>query len=302
MNSVVKPLADSVEYLTYRCSIGPVCKVGESPLWDAQSATLFWADVRGPALYRYAATTQELTTWPMPEPIGAFAIGVSGNVIAALRSGIYRINLLDGNAALIVRPEPERLHNRLNDGKVSPCGNFLVFGSMHDRVPREPTGALYSLDATGLCKRIADGYSVNNGLAWSCDGRTLYQSDSHLGVIFAWDWDGDTGTVHRRRVFATADEAEGRPDGAAVDIDDCYWSAGVSAGVLHRYSPKGERLLRMAVPVRNPTMPAFGGANMDVMYLTSLIRPSEAPSALDGRVLAFSSAIAGTLPPRLNWG
>lgn len=286
----------------YRRAIGTACKVGESPLWDTATDSLYWADVRGPALYRYETATHAVRTWPLKEPIGAFAIGASGSVIAALRSGVYRLDVTLGAAVLIARPEPERHWNRPNDGKVSPCGNFLVFGSMHDRVPREPTGALYSLDPSGRCRRIADGCHVNNGLAWSRDGRTLYQSDSHLGVIFAWDWDADAGTVHRRRVFATADEAQGRPDGAAVDVEDCYWSAGVSAGVLHRYAPNGERLLRMAVPVRNPTMPAFGGAGLDLMYLTSLVRPGEEPGALDGRVLEYASPVRGTAPPRLKWG
>jgi len=271
-------------------------------VWDAPSASLFWADVRGPALHRFATATKEITTWPLAEPIGAFAIDASGNAVAALRSGVYRMDLADATTSLIVRPEPARLHNRLNDGKVSPCGNFFVFGSMHDRIPREPIGALYCLDAIGHCKRIADGFCVNNGLAWSCDGRTLYQSDSHLGVIFAWDWDAGSGTVQGRRVFATADESEGRPDGAAVDVDDCYWSAGVSAGVVHRYSPKGARLLRMPVPARNPTMPAFGGAGLDVMYVTSLVRAGDIPGVLDGRVLEFDSPVKGTSPPRFNGG
>ena len=103
-------------------------------------------------------------------------------------------------------------------------------------------------------------------------------------------------------MFATADESEGRPDGAAVDVDDCYWSAGVSAGVVHRYSPKGARLLRMPVPARNPTMPAFGGAGLDVMYVTSLVRAGDIPGVLDGRVLEFDSPVKGTSPPRFNGG
>lgn len=285
----------------FRRAIGPVCRVGESPLWDAPTACLYWADVRGPALHRYDTVTRAFRTWSLAEPVGAFALTASGLVVAALPSGVYRIDLATSEALLIDRPESERPNNRPNDGKVSPCGNFFVFGSMDDRPLREPTGALYCLDATGRSRRIADGFCVSNGLAWSRDGRTLYQSDSYRGIIFAWDWDCETGKVHRQRVFAMANEAAGRPDGAAVDVDDCYWSAGVSAGVLHRFAPDGRRLLRMAVPVRHPTMPAFAGSRLDVLYVTSLTRAGEPSGPHDGRLLEFASPVVGIAPPRLAW-
>ena len=133
--------------------------------------------------------------------------------------------------------------NRLNDGKVGPDGAFWV-GSMDENTPRQPTGALYRVTADGRIERKAEGYRVSNGLAWSPDGRIMYHSDSSPGIIEAWDFDPATGGMTNHRRLAKLTNEEGRPDGAAIDMDGNYWSAGPSAGCLNCFSPDGKLLER----------------------------------------------------------
>ena len=272
----------------------PRAGVGESPVWDDSLGRLWWVDIRAPALHRTDPATGMTESWAMPEAIGSIGLCRSGAVLLSLRSGIHRFDPRRSGAApeLIARPPGEPVHNRLNDGKVSPEGRFLV-GSMDDRLEKHATAALHRLDPDGTCTRLADGYMVSNGLAWSPDGRTLYHSDSRASVIWAWDYDPATGAIANRREFARPTPEQGRPDGAAMDAEGGYWSAGVSAGRLNRFLPDGTLDRSVALPVRAPTMPCFGGPGLRTLFVTSLT-PVGAAEPNDGALLALDVGVAGT--------
>jgi sugar lactone lactonase YvrE len=271
----------------------PRALVGESPVWDEATGRLWWVDIRAPALHRTAPATGVTETWPVPEPVGSLGLCRSGAVLLALRSGIHRFDPRDGALDLVAAPERDRPMNRLNDGKVSPEGRFLV-GSMNDRPEKAATGALWRLDpGARACALLADGLVVSNGLAWSPDGRTLWHSDSRESVIWTWHYDPATGAIADRREVVRPSAAIGRPDGAAVDAEGGYWSAGVSAGRLNRWLPDGTLDRVIALPVAAPTMPCFGGPGLRTLFVTSLRPAGAAGDEPDGRLLALEPGVAG---------
>ena len=245
-------------------------RIGECIVWSEAEQALYWLDILAPAIYRWIPETGAMTTWPMPAPIGAFGLRRGGGMIVGLKTGIHFFDPESGEFAFIVHPEPDLPTNRLNDGKVSPEGRFWI-GSMYD-VPtgeRKHTGALYRIDPDGSCHRMVEDLICSNGLAWSPDGRTMYHSDSRGMVVKAYDYDPVTGNIANPRVIAEPGEADGRPDGAGMDMEGCYWSAGVSAGCMNRYRPDGTLAGKIAVPTPAPTMCTFGGPDRKTMYITS---------------------------------
>ncbi|MFY8106295.1 MAG: SMP-30/gluconolactonase/LRE family protein [Elstera sp.] len=276
----------------------PRSKVGECPIWDQQTSGLWYVDIRAPALYGPDPAFGGVQFWGLPSPVGAFTLTSRGDAIVALKTGLYRLNFLRRDLSFIGHPEPDRPDNRLNEGCVSPCGRYFVFGSMDDRVTKEATGALYCLDTDGTIRQIDSGYVVANGLAWSPDGKILYHSDSRRCVIFASDWNGENGTLANTRILAEPGEAEGRPDGAAMDMEGYYWSAGVSAGCLNRFAPDGRLERKISLPVSHPTKPAFGGEGKNWLFVTSMT-PADGPtSPLDGYVIEAPAPVPGLIPPR----
>lgn len=273
------------------------CKVGESPQWHVDRQALYWVDVRAPQLLQLQPDTKELTRWDLPDVVGAMALWGGDKVLLAMRHTLTLMDLGSGHFSEFVAVETSTPHNRLNDGKVSPTGRWFVFGSMDDRLEKIPTGALYRADRHGVLVQLADGITVTNGIAWNLDATVLYFSDSFTGELFLAPWneaEGEMGTPVLMRAFA---QGEGRPDGGVVDLNDRYWSAGVSAGRINCLDADGTIFDSFELPCRAPTMCAFGGNDMGTMFVTSLVRPqwgSVAPA--DGALLSFNSPAPGCAP------
>jgi sugar lactone lactonase YvrE len=242
--------------------------VGEGPTWDDRQDCLWWTDIVNKTLFRLDWPSRALTSFPMPRRLGSLGLCESGRLILAFEDGVFLHEPGTDAYEFICSIEPEIVTNRLNDGKVGPDGAFWV-GSMDERSPRHPTGALYRVTRQGAEKKV-DRVTVSNGLAWSPDGSTLYHADSTPSFIDRWDFDARSGGISNRRQIANPANEVGRPDGAACDVDGRYWSAGVSAGKLNCWSSSGDLLRQIDVPMPHPTMPCFGGSDLRTVFLTSL--------------------------------
>jgi sugar lactone lactonase YvrE len=175
--------------------------LGEGPVWSAADRTVWFVDIKAPAIHRFDPATGDQRTWPAPARVGFVAPTRAGWLIAGLKTGLHRFNPETGNFSLLHVVEPHAPNNRLNDGFVDSEG-FLWFGSMDDN-EEEPSGALYQLADAG-CVTRDPGYVVTNGPAESPDGRVLYHTDTLAGIIYAFDRARGLA-LEQARVRATAE-------------------------------------------------------------------------------------------------
>jgi sugar lactone lactonase YvrE len=241
-------------------------RLGEAPMWNAEEQALYWVDALEPAIYRLDAAGQ-ISSWPMPRPIGSFAFRKGDGLVGALKNGFCTIDLRSGTVQKIADPEPDKPDNVLNDGKCDRRGRYWC-GS-RDGALKDPAGALHRLDPDFSCRRMDQGFIVSNGIAWSPDDRTMYFADTRAETVYAYDFDIDDGAISSRRVFFSTRDIEGRCDGATVDADGFYWCALVHGGAIARWDPKGRLDRLIPLPVLQPTMCTFGGRNLDVLFVTS---------------------------------
>ncbi len=277
--------------------------LGESPVWHPREQVLYYCDIPACKLNRFDAATGELSHWTFDTEIGSCAPMRDGGMLLAARDGLWRFDPASGVRALLAPPPYDLKVERFNDGKCDPQGRFWA-GTV--REPRDPPlAALYCFDREELTRR-ADGIAVSNGLAWSPDGHTMYWSDTQTHRIFAFDFDGSSGALSGRRVLAEFPLRQpdqplsaygGRPDGAAVDVEGNYWVAMFEGQRLLCLSPQGVTLREVQLPVRCPTMPCFGGADLKTLYITTARknRPDaeQAQQPLAGCVLSVQVEVAG---------
>jgi len=266
------------------------CALGESPVWWAEAGLLVFIDITGRRLHRYDPRSQRHEFDALDEDIGCVAPAKGGGYVAGMRSGFW---LLDAKGAKVrqLAANPENAAtNRFNDGHVDPRGRY--FAGTLDETKAAGDAALYRCDRRGL-KQITDGIMTSNGLGFSPDGQTLYFSDTPRFVIYRFDYDPNTGEAANRRVFARIEPTatdRGRPDGAAVDSEGCYWSSLYEGSRIRRYDPDGKMMADYHVPALNTTMPAFGGPDGKTLFVTTARDKKGGPG---GGLYAMPVEVAG---------
>ena len=271
--------------------------LGETPVWSERDDALWWVNCEDPPeLHRWSPTSGAHRVWPMPQRIGGFAPKASGGLLVALADGLYDFEPESAALSLRVR-SPLPPHIKLHESAVDRQGRFWIGAYDYDfPANREASGAcFFRLDGDVLTPVIS-GVAVANGLAFSPDGRTLYAADAPKRKVEAWDLDPASGGVSNRRTFVALVEGEGFVDGAAVDSAGGYWLANVAAGRLRRYLPDGTLDRIVELPFSNPTKPAFGGAGLATLYVTSTKLAMQSfmePSARNGPVFALQPGECG---------
>ena len=272
------------------------CRIGESPVYDERSGRLYFVDIPAHAVHAVDIDGGHPQRFDFETDVGSMGLAASGRLVLALRDSVVLFDPADGSRTEICRIEAELKHTRLNDGRVGPDGAFWV-GSMDERPERQPIGSLYRVDPSGSVERKVEGLKVSNGIAWSANGEVMYHADSRGPWIDRWDFDRHTGSIAGRRRVAELTDETGRPDGASCDVEGCYWSAGVSAGLINRFGPDGRLLATIKVPLPAPTMLIFAGPDYRTMVLTSLTEGRDAKALaaapLAGRTLTAPSPVAG---------
>lgn len=241
--------------------------LGEGPVWDARDGAVYWVDIPQARVFRWSEADGVRVT-DVPRHVCSLLPRARGGFIGGGHDGFLAIGA-DLAIEVIGNPEPELPGNRFNDGKTDREGRFWA-GTM-DRAEAQASGSLYRLDPDLRWHRIDTGYRVTNGPAFSVDGRTLYHTDSALQTVYAFDLAAD-GTPANRRVHLQFAHPDGYPDGMTVDAEGCLWIAFWDGWCVRRFAPGGERLAEIRVPVQKPTSVAFGGANLDRLFITSASR------------------------------
>jgi len=264
--------------------------LGESPWWDGERFS--WVDIREQKIHSCLLDGSDLVTIPTPSQIG-FAIPTDdGRWIAGLTDGLWaaRRDSDDPEWERIWRAPHDTEILRINDAKTDPRGR-LWFGSM-SYAEVEPLAALYRFDH-GVVDLIRPGVITSNGLGWSPDGRRFYHTDSLYRRIDVYDYDAETGEAANAITFAQ-DPSDYVPDGLAVDSEGFVWSCKWDGGKIVRYSPAGDVVGEIAVPVERPTSCCFVGDSLSTLAITTAL-PGDFSTreGLNGRVLLLETDTHG---------
>lgn len=254
--------------LTAECILDIQNSLGECPIWDDRTETLFWVDINQAALHRYNPATHRHDIIALSARIGSFSLCQTGpQLLAAGETGYNWLNPINGELKPIFDPEADLPDNRFNDGRCDRKGRFWA-GTMCDP-RREPVGSLYRLDSDLKCHRIRSQLTVPNSIAWSPNNQIMYFTDTPTRRILAFDYDLESGTIKGERLFADLSARPGRPDGSAMDADGCLWNASYGGNRVIRLRPDGHIDREITVPARNVTCCAFGGRDLDILYITT---------------------------------
>ena len=253
--------------MTPELALDARAQLGEGPIWDDRRRRLVFVDIMRGHVHEFDPATGRDRVIEIGRPVGAIALAESGAWIAAVQGGFWRIDPETGRTEPIAGAEDTRQDTRMNDGAVDPRGRFWA-GTMSLRQQAEQ-GTLYRLDPDRQVHPMLAPVTTSNGIAWTADGTRMYYVDTRTGRIDLFDFDLDAGTIRNRRAFVTVPASSGKPDGLILDRDDGVWLALWQGGAVHRYTPDGALDLEIRFPVTLTTKCAFGGPELDELYVTS---------------------------------
>ncbi|MBK5305473.1 MAG: SMP-30/gluconolactonase/LRE family protein [Frankiaceae bacterium] len=286
----------SVRELTAELVSSPAADFGEGPLWDDTEGVLWWTDIVGSAVHRYDPRSGTDTRIDVERTVGAIALRASGGLVVAARGGFGAL-ALDGTIELLAAVNDEDPSMRMNDGKCDRAGRFYASTMAFAATPG--VGELVRMDSDRSVHVQDKALTIGNGLAWTADGSRLYFVETMSGGVDVFDVDVVTGDLsNRRRAFDIPAEA-GLPDGMCIDDEGALWVAMWQGGAVRRYSPAGDLLAVVNLPVSNVTCPAFAGPGLDQLWITTAA-PRHADSAADeplgGALFRVDPGVTGPPP------
>ncbi len=253
------------------CVLEAGAQVGEGATWCALTQRLLWVDAWAKSVHRLDPVSGVDEHWTLPQRVGCVAPCTDGRLLLGLEDGFWLLDPASGAAA----PVAALAHagdNRCNDSVVDPAGRMWC-GSMNMKGVNGPlTGELFDFDGRSAPRRHFGDIGIANGLACAPNGRSLYLSDSHPSVNRIWRFalDPESGELGNRTLFLDGAELPGRPDGATVDSDGCYWICAMDGWSVLRITPQGKIDRRIVLPVSKPSKLAIGGARLDTLFITSI--------------------------------
>jgi D-xylonolactonase len=275
-------------------------RLGESPLWHPRERVLYWVDFYGPIIHRVDPETSVHKQWTLDAAptIGSLCFTEDGRLLVAMENGVYVFGTANGRLTFVSDPNMGRPGIGYNDAKVDRDGGYWV--GTYDLKERAGRGILYRLDADGRAIVGDSGFIVCNGPAFSPSGETLYFSDSAGRGLLAYDLDRHTGSLSEPRLLVQFSEKDGMPDGLCVDSAGSIYCAHYGGGRVTRFSPAGETLEVLPLPVRNVTSCCLGGSAIDILFVTTA--EDAGNNSFDGALFARKVATPGLPEPLYQSG
>jgi len=241
--------------------------LGESVTWDHDAKRVYWLDIESRELWTLDPASGRTSTHKAAERIACFALRQRGGLLAGFASGFAFYDPDSGQRQDIVKFEPDIANTRLNDGKTDRQGRFIAGG--FDEVEGKPISSVVRIDPDGRMTTLFDSVACANGTCFSPDGKTMYFADTNAATMWSFDYDPTRGTLGNRRIVASFKDQLGAPDGACVDAEGFIWNAQWNGRRVVRFAPDGRVDRVVEMPVLNPTCVAFGGAELDTLYIST---------------------------------
>ncbi|MBC5774829.1 SMP-30/gluconolactonase/LRE family protein [Pontibacter sp. KCTC 32443] len=241
--------------------------VGEGALWHPREQVLYWVDIEGRKLHIFDPKTEQDKVFTVKERIGTVVPLEEDGVLVALQNGIHKLDTETGKLTFILNPINEN-DIRFNDGKCDAAGRFWVGTMALDT--RKGAAVLYRIGTDKSINLVLDDLTISNGIVWSADNKKMYFIDTPTHQVRAFDYNLETGEISNSSVVIEIPDSEGSPDGMAIDADGNLWVALHKGGAVGCWNPEtGKMLRKITVPAPQTTSCAFGGKDLDILYITS---------------------------------
>lgn len=245
--------------------------LGEGPCWDNRRNLLYWVNITEGEIHIHNPADSDNRVLHVGQSVSAVVPSSSGHLVAVTSKGFIAVDPTDGGITPIYDPEPDMPDNRFNDGKCDPQGRFWAGTISLER--KEGVASLYRLNQDLTVTKALSGVTNSNGIAWNSNTGQMYYIDTPTMKIDCFDYDAESGNITNRGTAVEIPSGMGKPDGMTIDEEGMLWVCLWGGGAVTRWNPERSELLeRIEMPAVNVTSCAFGGADLNELYVTTARR------------------------------
>ena len=279
----------------------PLCELGEAPIWDYQNQCLYWIDIVKKCIYCLDGSSQEVDSMNLPFAPSAIIPNESGGQLLVTKKGLALMDFKKKSYTSLPAPAINFSEEVFNDAKCDSYGRLWV--DTRDFHTKNPKGHLYCFESDFSMRCLVSNLVIGNGLTWNVDESNFYLADSKPGSISVFDFDVSNGEISNSKTLIDyKNRFPARPDGITIDSENGIWVAEVDDWHIRRYTPNGMLHTSIKMPFKKPTSLIFGGANLDILYVTSmrfgLTEKELLETPLSGSLVAIKTGFKG-LPVNL---
>ena len=264
------------------------CVLGEGLLWHPLRHQLFWFDIKGRKLLS-RDQNQELE-WQFDRHVSAAGWVNETELLIASERDLCLFDIETGQQTTRIALEADNPDTRSNDGRADPWGGFVI-GTMGKQA-EAGAGAIYRY-YEGELRQLFSDITISNAICFAPDQPLLYFTDTATQKIQRVRLDEHGWPAGEAETFIDL-TAEGlNPDGAVIDASGCMWNAQWGASRIAKYSPDGQFLEAVSFPAEQISCPAFGGADLNILFATSASDGITSPSPDEGRTYHLQTLCYG---------
>ena len=254
-----------------KCILKSRSVLGEDPVWDEKRQKLFFVDITGKKINMFNPLNGETESISTQKPVGCIVFDKKNNIVSAQKDMLVRINPETKESEKILDFGLDD-YLRFNDGKCDESGRLWIGTMAADQSHpfAKECGSLFCADEKGNITEVLNKMAIPNGIAFDRDNKYMYHIDTPVGCVSRYDFDVRTGELSNKTDVIKVPESEGSPDGMTIDRDGMLWVALWGGYAVARYNPEtGEQLRKIAIDAENTSCCAFGGENMDELFITT---------------------------------
>lgn len=245
-----------------------VDNLAEGPSWDAKRGRIYWVDIPARRYHYMDLESRKISTVATKDIITSLYPDKNGGFMGTTNDSFIKMDPESNSISKIASIDIPTGKVRFNDGKCDSYGNYWA-GTM-DIKGKERIGKLYSLNSNGKISILLEDLTISNGLCWDTDRKLFYHVDTPTRKVSVYDYSPGTMEIWNRRTAVDFGNLEGNPDGMAIDSQGKLWVAHWGGSCISKWDPQTGKLVKsIEIPAKNVTSCAFGGFEMDRLFITT---------------------------------
>lgn len=275
---------------------------GEGPIWCPLSLKFYCVDLLRGYYYKVDFKSGVSEKYIVGQELGVMALCENGQIVVGVRDGFGFYDEKRNQLKLINNsPEINIIERRMNDGAVDPKGRFFAGTMEYDGA--NASGKLYCLHKDESWDCLEEQIFIPNGMGWSPDLKTYYMIDTLKNVMYAYNYNIETGEISNRRNHIQWKKDE-YPDGMTIDSEGGFWVAMWLGSRVSHFDVFGNWIEDIYVPVLHTTSCCFGGEDLKTLLITTsnlnLSEEQKQENPFAGRCFAYKTEVVGQIEPRFK--